>query len=213
MKFLFQGLRLGMLLQLAIGPLCLLVFETGAVQGFFTALLAVCAIALADALYIALSLFGVSALLQNARVRTAVKWMGCGVLVLFGVDAVLGALDISLLPAFSLFSPMQGRGVFIKALLLTASNPLTILFWGGVLSARAAEHGFARGGLVLFAAGCVCATLLFLTAVAALGGIAGGFLPEIVLRALNACVGMALIYFGVRLATREAQGASHNEYY
>ena len=152
MKLLFQGLRFGMLLQLAIGPLCLLVFETGATQGFFTALPAVCAIALVDALYIALSLLGVSALLQNARVRTAVKWMGCSVLVLFGANAVLGALDISLLPSVSLFSYTQGRGVFIKALLLTASNPLTILFWGGVLSARAAEHGFTRGGLMLFAA-------------------------------------------------------------
>lgn len=210
MKLLFQGLRLGMLLQLAIGPLCLLVFETAAAQGFFAALLAVCAIALVDALYIALSLLGVAALLQKARVRTAVKWAGCAVLVLFGVSAVLGALGVSLLPALSLFSNAQGQGVFIKALLLTASNPLTILFWGGVLSARAAEHGYARGELTLFAAGCVCATLLFLTAVAALGGMAGGFLPEIILRALNAAVGLALIYFGIRLATREAQCTMNN---
>ena len=88
MKLLFQGLRLGMLLQLAIGPLCLLVFETAAAQGFFAALLAVCAIALVDALYIALSLLGVAALLQKARVRTAVKWAGCAVLVLFGGEPV-----------------------------------------------------------------------------------------------------------------------------
>ena len=210
MKLLFRGLRLGMLLQFAIGPLCLLVFETAAAQGFFTALLAVCAIALVDALYIALSLLGVAALLQNARVRTAAKWVGCVALVLFGLNAVLGALNVPLLPALSLFSRSQGRGVFVKALLLTASNPLTILFWGGVLSARAAEHGYARGELTLFAAGCVCATLLFLTAVAALGGIAGGFLPEIILRALNACVGLALIYFGVRMGRRETQSVSRN---
>lgn len=212
MKLLLQGLRFGMLLQLAIGPLCLLVFETAAAQGFFTALPAVCAIALVDALYIALSLLGVAALLQNTRVRTAVKWAGCAVLVLFGANAVLGALDISLLHALSLFSHAQeGSGVFLKALLLTISNPLTILFWGGVLSARASEHNYARKELTLFATGCVCATLLFLAAIAALGGIAGGFLPDIVLRILNVGVGVALIYFGVRLLKREAQTTSCNE--
>ncbi len=196
-----------MLLQLAVGPLCLLVFETATAQGFFIALLAVCAIALVDALYIALSLLGVAALLQNERVKTSVKWMGCGVLVLFGLNVAFGAWGVSLLPSFSIFAQTQGEGVFLKALLLTASNPLTILFWGGVLSARAAGDGYAGGELMLFSVGCVCATLMFLTCVAALGGVAGGVLPSNILRVLNTGVGLALIYFGIRLVMRDKHGA------
>ena len=200
---LLKGLRFGMLLQLAVGPLCLLVFETAAVKGAFAALPAVAAIAIVDALYIALSCFGVAALLQKESVRTAVKWIGCITLALFGLDSILGALRLSLLPQISLFAQSEGNGVFLKALLLTASNPLTILFWGGVLSAQTAAHGYTRAQLVPFSAGCVGSTLLFLTAIAFIGGLAGDFLPGLVIRMLNMIVGAALIYFGVRLVVKK----------
>lgn len=49
MKWYLDGLKFGMLLQLAIGPMCLLVFNTAKNMGFINALSLVSAIALIDA--------------------------------------------------------------------------------------------------------------------------------------------------------------------
>ena len=119
-------------------------------------------------------------------------------LVLFGLQILLGAFGVRLLPAIRFFSK-QGGSLFWQGFLLTASNPLTILFWSGMFTARMTENRWNRNQLALFAAGCVLSTLVFLTAVAALGTAAGGFLPPLALQILNAAVGAALIFYGLKL--------------
>ncbi len=195
----FKGLRFGMLLQLAVGPICLLVLNTSAGQGFIQTLPLVLAVTLADALYLALSCIGVAAIVGKPRVKAAIRIIGCAVLVLFGADLLLGAFGITLLPGIRLFSVSSGESLFLMGLLLTLSNPLTILFWSGMLTAKVLENKWDRGQLSLFAAGCVLATVVFLTAVAFIGSLVGGFLPGDVMKALNALVGVVLMYFGVRL--------------
>ncbi len=61
----FSGLRFGMLLQIAIGPMCLMVFNTAKNAGFWVAMSLVLAVALVDAFYIALASIGVSRLLKK----------------------------------------------------------------------------------------------------------------------------------------------------
>ena len=192
-----------MLLQLAVGPVCLFVLNASFTLGFRRALAAVAAVALVDAAYIALSAVGAAALLSKPGARRIARATGAAVLCLFGADALLGALGVSLLPGVRLFAPSQSGGLFVQALLLTASNPLTILFWGGALAARVAENQWNRGQLFLFSMGCVLATALFLNAVAALGGALTGKLPMFAIQALNALVGAALIAFGLRLLLRK----------
>ncbi|MBE0601599.1 MAG: LysE family transporter, partial [Firmicutes bacterium] len=57
-----KGLRFGMALQLAVGPLCFLTFQTAAERGFAAGLLVALAVTLADALFVALSGLGAAAL-------------------------------------------------------------------------------------------------------------------------------------------------------
>ena len=192
-----------MLLQLAVGPICLLVLNASSGQGFMQTLPLIAAVSLADALYVALSCLGVAAVVDRPKVKAVIRAAGCAVLVLFGADMALGAFGLPLLPGIRLFSASSGGSLFGKGLALTLSNPLTILFWSGMLTARVMENKWDRGQLCFFAAGCVLATVVFLTAVAALGSILGGFLPNAAIMVFNAMVGLALIYFGVRLAVRK----------
>lgn len=76
----FKGLKLGMLLQLAIGPMCLMVFNTSATYGLFIGLTLVLAIAIVDLIYIALSGFGVTAIINKNKVKFAIKLFGSIVL-------------------------------------------------------------------------------------------------------------------------------------
>lgn len=200
----FKGFRFGMLLQLAVGPMCLFVFNTSAANGFWSGFSIVAAITIIDALYIILSGFGVSALLDKKNVKQIIKFFGAAVLVLFGLNTLLGAFDISLLPDIKLFSQTDSKSFFISGLLLTASNPLTIVFWSGVFSTQVIENNYNKTQLVLFGVGCVLSTLAFLTAVAALGTVVSGFLNEVVINVLNIIVGTVIIFFGVKLLVRRS---------
>ena len=81
-------------------------------------------------------------------------------------------------------------------------NPLAIFFWGAVFAGRYSGSGRGEGGaLGLYAAGCVSATLLFLSAVAAFGGWLKLFLAKpTALLWLNRAVGLYLIGFAAKLA-------------
>lgn len=198
-----KGFRFGMLLQFAVGPMCLMVFNTSTTYGFIYGLHLVLAIALIDALYIALSCVGVAAIINRAKVRAAIKLVGCLVLVLFGANTISGVFDFSFLPDIALFSNASSENLFVQGLLLTASNPLTIIFWSGMFSIQMIENEWNKKQLFFFALGCVMATITFLTVVAFLGSILSGFLPQVIVQFLNVAVGIVLIFFGIRLLCKK----------
>ncbi len=198
----WKGLAFGMLLQLAVGPVCLLVLSTAGTLGFLPTLPMVAAVTLTDAFYILMASLGVGAVMGRPKVKKAVKLLGGAVLVLFGLDAVLGALGCIFLPGIRLFSVSPDANQFVKGLVLTLSNPLTILFWGGMFTAKGVENHWIRRQLFFFAIGCVSSTALFLTAVAAAGGALSGRIPEAATQVLNIAVGAALVFFGIRLSVR-----------
>lgn len=195
----FKGLKFGMLLQLAVGPMCFMVFNTATTHGFITGLALVLAIALIDGLFITLSGLGVAAVLNKGKVKLIIKIFGGIVLLLFGANTIMGVFDYSLLPNITLFKNVRGSNVFVQGLLLTASNPLTIIFWSGVFSSQVIENNLNKKQLFLFGLGCVLSTLLFLSLVALSGSILGGFLPDKIIMILNIIVGIVLIFYGIRL--------------
>jgi threonine/homoserine/homoserine lactone efflux protein len=195
----YKGFKFGMILQLAVGPMCLMVFNTSTTYGFLVGLSLVLAITLIDGLYITLSGLGIAAIINNEKIKSTIKILGCIVLVLFGTNTITGAFGIALLPDFKLFSNATNQNFFIQGMLLTASNPLTIIFWGGVFSTQVAEHKFSKKQLIFFGFGCILSTLFFLTIVAFCGSILSGFLPQIIIKILNVIVGAILIFFGIKL--------------
>jgi threonine/homoserine/homoserine lactone efflux protein len=175
---------------------CIAVLHKGLTQGFHHAFAMVWGVALVDALYILLSVAGISALLQIGPVRSLVGLAGALLLVYFGIRYLRA-------PASTTFVERRDESV-LKSLSfgagLTLTNPLTILFWAGVLGAMMSTHTFSReNGVVWFAIGCVVATLLFLTAVA----LAGHFLERVLTKRLtlwlNRIVGVFLIGFAIKL--------------
>ena len=194
---LFDGVKFGMALQLAVGPICLYIFQVAVERGFLAALPGVAGTTLVDAACIVLAVVGVGAAIEkSARIKSVVKNVGAVILVLFGAAFISGSLGLPLLPG-ALFSA-KGGGVFLSTVLIASSNPLTIVFWAGVFSAKVAQSDMGRKELYLFSAGCLLATVLFLTLVSLIGGLTGGFIPERVIAVLNIVVGAALVVFGIR---------------
>jgi threonine/homoserine/homoserine lactone efflux protein len=185
-----------MVLQIAVGPVCLWVLDVAVNSGFVRALSGVMAVGLADAVYMALAAAGVSAFLAGRGYRRLFAALSSAVVFLFGASMLLrstllyhgGAPSVS--PA--------GGGAFLQGLLLTASNPLTILFWSGVFGARISEREYRAGEVFAFSCGAVASTIVFLSGVALAGRAAHYILPQAAIRALNALAGCALILFAVR---------------
>jgi len=119
--------------------------------------------------------------------------MGAIIVAIFGLQTVLGAFGREVLPNIDLFNGIKSESSFLEGLLITASNPLTILFWAGVFSGKLAEEKLQRKEIYLFGLGSVLSTLFFLTIVAAIGSATGYFLPVEIISMLNLVVGVILI--------------------
>jgi threonine/homoserine/homoserine lactone efflux protein len=180
-----------------VGPVCIAVLHTGLTRGFRQAFAMVWGVALVDALYILLSVVGITAILQIDPVRKAIGLAGVLLLLYFGIrylrapaaaNRVDGGGGDTLFQSFT-----YGAG-------LTLTNPLTILFWAGILGAMMSTHTFNQvGGVVYFAAGCVTATVIFLTAVALAGHFLERILTDRLTLWLNRVVGVFLIGFAIKL--------------
>ena len=134
LKKYFSGLRFGLLLQIAVGPMCLMVFNTAKNVEFLVALALVFAIALVDAFYIALAGLGVSKILEKGKIRKVFKIIGSLVLILFGINIILNVFGINIIPGLNL--KPTSTNIFIQGLILTLLNSITIVFLGSVLTTK-----------------------------------------------------------------------------
>jgi threonine/homoserine/homoserine lactone efflux protein len=192
-----EGLGFGLILQISVGPVCIAVLHRGLSQGFRQAFVMALGVALVDASYIVLSIVGISAVLQIGPVRNLIGFAGALLLVYFGIRYLRAPAETTCIEHSSDDSLLKS---FTYGAALTLTNPLTILFWAGVLGAMMSSHTFNQeGGVVYFAAGCVAATLLFLTAVALAGHFLERILTERLSLWLNRAVGLFLVGFAVKL--------------
>jgi threonine/homoserine/homoserine lactone efflux protein len=193
----WQGLLFGMVLQLSVGPVCISVLQTGIAYSFRPAFLVTMGVVLADSVYVILALLGISGLMQVPALRIGIGLAGAALLLYFGGKNLLAREAKCAETATT-----QGNWSSLRyGFLLTLSNPLTILFWAGVFGGLLASTSFASPlATYVFGAGCVTATLLFLTIVAAVGKFIGQMVRPGVILWLNRVTGLFLIGFAIKLA-------------
>jgi threonine/homoserine/homoserine lactone efflux protein len=200
----FKGFKFGMLLQIAVGPVCLFILQTSISLGFLSAMTGVVSVTLIDSLFILSAILGIGALIDKYRnVKKAIQYFGAAVLIAFGLSNILGVLGISIFPSINFLTKQTTDSVFIKMVLLTLSNPLTILFWAGVFSSKIAYDNMNKPDMYRFGTGAVLSTIVFLTFVSALGHFINVFVSLTVLNLLNVLVGLVLIIFGIKTSKKE----------
>ncbi|MBS7525475.1 LysE family transporter [Fusibacter paucivorans] len=186
-----------MLLQIAIGPVSIFIFNLAMTKGVWHALSGVSGVVLGDAFFIVLAIIGIGALIDRSpKVKGWMAYLGGIILVLFGLKMSIDAVQLK--EAVGLTDH-----AFAKALFLTVSSPLTIVFWGGVFSSKIVEAHLKRYQLYLFGFGAVLSTALCQSAIAVCGTVFKQFLPPIIQMRLNVVVGVVLIVFGVRSIVKQ----------
>jgi threonine/homoserine/homoserine lactone efflux protein len=200
---LFKGFKFGMLLQLAIGPVCIFIFQMASLKGFYIAETGVLGVALIDGFFIIVAILGIASIIDKKNIRVFLKIFGATILFIFGFSTVLSQFDISFLPSLNMQNISSSNNVFTRAIIITTSNPLTIIFWSGVFSSKVAEENMKRKDVYLFGFGALTSTIFSLTLIALIGSFAKVFLPTNIVQALNIIVGLLLIYFSVRMILKK----------
>jgi len=201
---LFKGFKFGMLLQFAIGPVCIFIFQMASLKGFYTAETGVLGVVLIDGILIIVAILGIASIINRKDIRVCLKIFGSAILFIFGFSTVLSQFNISLLPSLGINNISNSNNVFTRAIILTTSNPLTIIFWAGVFSTKVAEENMKRKEIYLFGLGALLSTVLFLTLIALVGSFAKAFLSPNVIKILNSTVGFLLIYFSIRMLQKKS---------
>lgn len=202
----FKGFKFGLLLQIAIGPICLYIINTAIGSGVAAAEAGVLGVTIVDSIFITLSIIGVGTLInKKPGVKILLKYIGTVIMIYFGLGVILGSLGVNILPSLmSSFSAsetsLKVSNAFTSSIILTLSNPLTILFWTGVFATKIAGEGYGKSEVVKFGIGAVLATVAFLGTIALVLGLLHLFISENVIKALNFIVGLVLIGFGIKMA-------------
>ncbi|QRG66349.1 LysE family transporter [Brevibacillus choshinensis] len=205
----WDGFLFGMLLQLSVGPVCLAVLQRSVTLGFRHAWWMIIGVALVDAAYMAGSIGGLALLLQIPLVKQITALAGAAILIWFGVGVTRasvvhvaqqdGGTAVSI-PENDRLSTKRAFDSFLYGVVLTMTNPLTVLFWAGVFGSLMSSRSMAeQENPIGFAAGCVLSTLLFLTGISALGAYASKLLQPVWMKRVNRVVGLFLIGFALVL--------------
>lgn len=164
MRIFLNGLTAGLILQLALGPVFFLVVDTVLQRTVSDGFIAAAAVTVADYLYIVLAVAGAGVLLARSMARKVAGLAGGAVFMAYGIYLMLSGIAPPLRNEVVIAGSSDYRSSFLVAFILTLSSPLTMVFWTGLFTSKALEHGYSSSSLALFGFSAGLASPLFLGA-------------------------------------------------
>ena len=195
---LVSGVILGLSIAAPIGPVNVAMIHRGLSQGFAGAFLLGIGSTVADLLYILLAYAGANPLSRFAWAKILLFAAGALVMGYLG----WGALRAAFAPAAGEKPGKFERGsAFVSGFLITIVNPMTIVFWLGILSGKLAEREVGSlliETLYIVALAVGCALWCFALSLALHFGrrVAHGN----GLRVVSFAAGLMLLWFGAQFA-------------
>jgi threonine/homoserine/homoserine lactone efflux protein len=194
-KIFKHGFATGLLLQLAIGPVFFLIANLTLQKSIADGLVAVFAVTIVDYLYIALSIAGIGKLL---KIKTAKAIFGIAssiVLIVFGAIIIKG-ITINCQSSANVIESTSLLTSFLSVFFLTISNPITIVFFTSIFTAKAVEYNYTKRDLILFGIAVGSATFIFMDFSVLLFSLLKQHVPIVLIQVLNLFVGIVLIGYG-----------------
>jgi threonine/homoserine/homoserine lactone efflux protein len=189
----WKAFLFGVVVAGAIGPIALLIFGTGARQGFGAGAFAGLGAALADLLY-ALAAFTAGALLLPLLVaHERAIGTGCALLLVgLGATMLAGQLKPGSPPAV----PRPAAHAFLPTFLLTVVNPMTLVMFAGIVPQLPVAGSLAKAAAL--AAALAAGSAAVNVAIGGCGAALGRALPgDFARRAVSAVAAAGILAFGI----------------
>jgi putative LysE/RhtB family amino acid efflux pump len=207
LRALVAGLGLGLFVAAQVGPVSLLCIRTSARSGFRPGLSVGLGAAIIDLVYATLGVLGVATLIGFTPVRIGLGVLGTAVLIVMGVRTLHAAARIR-------FGAETADEVDVSAhalrtgLIVTASNPLTILSWAAIFAAATTASLLANAqDAMLLLVGVGLGSAAWFTALALVAARAGRRMGPRSLAVVDTVSGIGLVVFGAILGIRTLQDA------
>lgn len=196
-----KGLETGLFLQLALGPVFFFIMNLTLQKTVYDGFAAVFAVTLGDYFYITLSVFGVGRILEKKKVKKIFKTFSSLLLILVGLMIAYGVF----MGGTSTTNYNNSSNVissFFYVLILTISNPMTIIFFTSIFTAKSIENNFNKRQLYIFGLSVGSATFIFMGFSVIVFSVIRENMPLSLIQTLNLLVGVVLIGYGIKLNLR-----------
>lgn len=187
---------LGLSLAAPVGPVNAAQIDRGMKGGFFHAWLFGLGAVTADVLYMALIYFGVAQFLTAPFLKTFLWLFGFFVLTYTGIESLVKAKEVSLMRGAG--EKGSYRKSFLSGLVISLSNPLSIMFWLGIYGSIFAKtvEAYESYQLLICSSGILIGLFLWDLAMSFLAGTFRTFLSPRMIQGTTWLAGISLIVFG-----------------
>ena len=202
----FKGMLLGLVLVISLGPIFFFLIQTSIEKGFLAGLSVACGTLVSDAIYITISLFSITAIINNVHFKVALGVIGGGILILFGIfsffkKTVIKDMHIEL-------PKVNYTSIAIKGFLINTLNPFVFIFWLGASGVVTSQDHYTSIHYFLFFAGTLSTVFSTDILKAYLSHRIKHFIDPKHITMVNRVAGVAMIIFGVKLLWDVFHGVS-----
>ncbi|MCB0568959.1 MAG: LysE family transporter [Phaeodactylibacter sp.] len=207
MNLIFDGVKLGLILAILVGPIFFALIQAGVEQGARAGSMVGLGIWASDVLFILGSYFGISWVSKAVEGPHFALYLGIGgsiTLVFFGLATLITAPRTGHNPqwAKSAIRSSSYISLWLKGFLINTVNPFTFFFWIGVTTTMVMDGGLDGGEASLFFGGILSTIIITDLTKVILAKRIRSFLQPIHLLWLRRISGAALLVFAVALLVR-----------
>ncbi len=168
MALFWEGIKIGLVLTVMVGPLFFTLVQTGIEEGFKAGAVVGAGIWISDFLFVLLVYGGMSIVAQYVEGREITLFMGIGgsaLLASFGLGQILTARGRYFSEETG-FTPLPQKrsssilSLWLKGFLINTVNPFTLFFWLGLMSAIAVKQDLTPQNAAAFFSGILVIIIL-----------------------------------------------------
>lgn len=192
-----KGVLFGLVLAMLIGPVFFSLIETSIEKGFIPGLLVAIGITFSDTVYILISYFGLTTLLDEQTMEKYLGFMGGLILVGFGVFSFFKSRKRK---EVKLNVDSEGFKRFIaKGFMINGLNPMVLFFWVGAISLATVEYELKENYILIFFISIIVTVFSTDLLKVYLAHKLRVFVTPGFIKIMNILTGIVMVIFGIRL--------------
>ena len=194
-----EGIGMGLLLSLMVGPVFFMLITTSMEQGFRIAAVLALGILVSDLIYVLVTYFGVSFLTQYPLIEKGLGYVGGFILIGFGISFWRKKVSDRPNSGGLILAKGKKRTAFAKGFGVNGVNPFVMLFWISIASLVSSKSEWESHDRFFYYFGLLLAVFGIDLGKAYLAGKLAHLMTPRLRGFLNKGVGILICYFGVKM--------------